>query len=86
VSVTGTIWGSDACKISARRRPHADADELVVSVATQNRSDEAEACAQCITELDYEVTCVFDGGLPGQVTVRHSHGDGPTTVSTTSWD
>jgi len=58
----------------------------VVLVATQNRSDEAEACAQCITELDYEVTCVFDGGLPGQVTVRHSHGDGPTTVSTTSWD
>ncbi|MCU4802606.1 hypothetical protein OB920_19780 [Halobacteria archaeon HArc-gm2] len=87
VVVTGTIWGSDACKIPrlADASYHADADELVVLVATQNRED-AQGCAQCITELDYEVTAAFEGGLPGQVTVRHSHGDDPTTVSTTSRD
>jgi len=35
VSVTGTIWGSDACKIArlADASYHADADELVVVVS-----------------------------------------------------
>ncbi|SFR96625.1 hypothetical protein SAMN05216559_1664 [Halomicrobium zhouii] len=88
VVVTGTIWGSDACKTArlADASYHADADELVVLVATEDRSDEEEMCAECITELDYEVTAAFDGGLPGKVTVRHSHGDDPTTVSTATRD
>ncbi len=85
VVVTGTIWGSDACKVPrlADASYHADADELVVLVGTKNRdTDGTIGCAQCISELDYEVAAAFDDGLPGSVTVRHTRGDDPATVTT----
>lgn len=89
VIVTGTIWGSDLCKIPelVGADYDAQADELAVTVGTTDResdSDEEMACGQCIAELDYRVTAAFDGGLPGSVTVVHDHGDGGEPVTTSS--
>lgn len=84
VSVSGTIWGANTCKVPALADTAYDAqrDELTVAVATTDRErDGTPACGQCIVELDYRVTASFEGGLPGSVTVRHDHGDGGAVVA-----
>lgn len=90
VVVTGTIWGSDACRIPvlADASYDAQADALSVTVTTGDRgggdrgTDDGVACAQCVTELDYRTTHSFEGGLPGSVSVRHDRGDGGDVVAT----
>lgn len=87
VLITGTIWGSNTCKIPALADAtyDTDADELTVTVTTKNRDTEGTpVCGQSITELDYRVTASFDGGLPGSVTVRHDHGKQGRDVVTES--
>lgn len=85
VVVTGTLWGSDLCKIPALAdaRFDAEADELTVTVTTTNRDpDGTPVCGECIAELDYRTTHQFAGSLPGSVTVVHDHGDDSSTVTT----
>lgn len=88
VRVTGTIPGSDACRtaVLAGTDYDADADRFRVVVATERRepTDGTTGCAQCIVELDYEVTCEFadPGGLPGAVEVVHGTGEDRRVVTT----
>ena len=85
VVVTGTIWGSDLCKVPELVDAAYDtrAGELTITVGTTiPDSDGTPACAQCISELDYRVNAAFDGELPGSVVVVHEHGDGGKTVTT----
>lgn len=83
VTVTGTITGSDACKTATLKDATYDsnADELAVTVAATNR-DDADMCAQCLTEIDYEAEFSFDGGLPSSVTVDHDSLGETRTVQT----
>ncbi|WP_132058046.1 hypothetical protein [Halorussus amylolyticus] len=83
VVVTGTITGSDACQTGTLADTSYDPDEgiLDVTVATEERED-TEVCAECITDIDYEATFEFAGGLPDEVSVTHdSMGESETVVT-----
>lgn len=73
VIVDGTTSAPSACYTArlADAAYDADADELRVTIETYDSSEEGEACAQCITELDYVATAEFSGALPGSVVVVH---------------
>jgi len=82
VEVAGTIPGADACHVArlADAGYDPDAGSLDVTVESVRRED-AEACADCISEIDYEAAFTFDGGLPASVTVTHEALDESTTVA-----
>ena len=84
--VEGTTTGTNAC-YSARV---ADAtydsavDEFELVVAAYSDAAPDEACADCITEVDYDATARFNGGLPGRVVVVHRSRGDEREVETTS--
>lgn len=84
VVVTGTIPGANACYVAELADASFDHDEgaLDVTVASTEDSAENKACAECITELDYEAIFAFDGGLPATVTVVHEAMGQSETVAT----
>lgn len=73
VRVTGTIQGSDGCKTAALEAIDYDraADEVSLSVITEDRPDAGDACTQALVYIDYEATVSFTGGLPSQAAVSH---------------
>lgn len=77
VIVEGCIVGKDGCQVpvldSATYDP--DADELLVRVTTEKRSD-ADACTQQLVDLPYRVTVTFENGLPETTRVVHDGVDG----------
>ena len=83
VDVSGTIAGSDACYTAKLEDASydADADALVLTVAS-TREEDSEVCADCITEITYEATATFEGGLPATVEVVHEALNETTTVAT----
>lgn len=83
VAVTGTIWGNDACYTATLAGTQLKNGTLTVTVASESNAGTDTACAQCITEIDYEVDVAFDGSLPDDVVVEHRH-DGSTTTVTTA--
>lgn len=82
VTVTGTITGSDACKTAELKTASVEKGTLRVVVAAVNRAD-AGACAQCLSEIDYEATVSFEGGTPESVVVVHESIGEPRTVADT---
>ena len=83
VVVTGTIRGSNTCYTAEIADASYDPETGTLDVTvTSVQSDEADACAQCITEISYEATFAFDGGLPATVTVVHDAMGESTTVAT----
>ena len=82
VSVSGTIWGNDACYTARLADTTYESDTLTVVVASESDAGTDTMCAECITEVDYEATVTFDGALPGKVEVKHRHGDDTSTVTT----
>lgn len=87
VVVTGTIDGSNACYVAkladASYDPETRTLDLTV-VSTQK--DGAQACSQCIVEIEYETTATFEGGLPETVRVVHEGMAGSKTVATATPD
>ncbi|WP_123536220.1 hypothetical protein [Halosimplex salinum] len=83
VTVTGTIWGNDACYTAVLSDVRVDGDSLTVVVAAESDAGTDEACAECITEIGYEATITVDDALPGEVTVVHRHGGEDTRVTST---
>lgn len=81
VTVTGTIWGNDACYTAVLADVTYDEPALTAVVAAEDDAATDEMCAQCITEIDYEAEITILGGLPDSVTVVHRHGDSETTVT-----
>ena len=82
VTVTGTIWGNDACYTAILADVRVESDTLVVVVGAEREGGTDRMCTQCITEIDYEATVAFVGDPFEEVEVRHDHGDGrrrPTT-------
>jgi hypothetical protein len=83
VPIAGTIWAPDpgwTATLVDAAYDHED-DELAVTVGVEE-SDEDEMVAQCIAEVDYEVTATFESTLPGRVAVTHETNDGSETVAT----
>ncbi|WP_436923223.1 hypothetical protein [Halosimplex amylolyticum] len=81
VTVTGTIWGNDACYTAVLSDVRLDGGSLTVVVAAESDADTDTACAECITEIDYEATIALDAALPETVTVVHEHGGEDTRVT-----
>jgi hypothetical protein len=82
VAITGTIWGNDACYTATLVETTLEDGALTVVVAAESDAGTDTMCAQCITEIDYEVDVAFDGDLPDSVEVRHRHGGSASTVAT----
>jgi hypothetical protein len=83
VSVEGTISGSNACYVAKLADASYDSETGTFDVTVVSMQKEgAEACAQCIVELDYEATFTFEGGLPAEVRVRHRAMGETETVAT----
>jgi hypothetical protein len=77
VVVEGCIVGKDGCQhpVLDSVTYDEDADELLVRVTTEKRSD-ADACTQQLVDLPYRVTVTFENGLPGTTRVIHDGVDG----------
>lgn len=73
VAVSGTTSGPNGCYLArvADASYDASGDEFRLVVAAYDDADPDEGCTECITEIDYEATASFDGGLPGRVVVVH---------------
>lgn len=73
VRVTGTIQGSDGCKTAALEAIDYDraADEVTLSVITEDRESAGDACTQALVYIDYEATVSFTGGLPSRAAISH---------------
>lgn len=84
VTVTGTIWGSDACYTAVLSDVSLDGDALTVVVGSESDAGTDTMCAECITEIDYEATVTLEGALPREVTVVHGSGGEQTRVTSTT--
>lgn len=83
VGVTGTIAGSNACYIAELADASYDEASGALTLTVASTQEEgSEVCAECITEIDYEITAAFEGGLPATVEVVHEALDETTTVTT----
>jgi len=80
IDVDGTAAGSNGCETArlgeASYDPDADTLTVVVEVY---QPDDADACTQCLTDIDYRLGVRFEGGTPGNVKVVH----GSTVVTGT---
>jgi hypothetical protein len=81
VTVTGTIWGNDACYTAVLSDARLDGGTLTVVVGSESDAGTDTMCAQCITEIDYEATVALDGALPREVVVVHAHDGEDTRVT-----
>ena len=79
VTVEGTTWGNDACYTARLDSAAIAGGTLTVAVVTESTAGEDEACAQCITEIEYRAT-VGTASTPGEVVVTH---DGETVTTAT---
>jgi hypothetical protein len=72
IDVDGTAAGSNGCETArlgeASYDPDADTLTVVVEVY---QPDDADACTQCLTDIDYRASVRFEGGTPGSVRVIH---------------
>jgi hypothetical protein len=84
VSVSGTTSGANTCYRARIANSSYDegADEFELVMEAYDAND--GACAECVTELDYEATADFEGGLPGSVVVVHDSRGTRRTVATAS--
>lgn len=69
--VEGTLWGPDACATAELGYVSYDSsdDTLVADVRTA-RTD-ADACADCITEVSYRLVAEFENGVADSAAVSH---------------
>ena len=70
ILIEGTIRGSDSCDTADLGDIVSQDGLLTVPVHTE-RPEGTPACAQCITDIDYEVEINPAGPLPDTVEVRH---------------
>jgi hypothetical protein len=83
VGVTGTIPGANACYIAELADASYDTESGTLEVTVVSMQEEgADTCADCITEIDYEATVSFEGGLPASVRVVHEAMGESETVTT----
>lgn len=83
-SVRGTTTGADSCRLArlATSKYDAESGELTLTVETYAASE--GPCTECLTEIDYEATADFGGGLPERVVVVHDSRGGSREVTTAS--
>lgn len=83
IVVEGTIVGNDACYVAKLDAVVYDdaANELAIVVESVDDATEDEACAPCITAIEYRATVRFSDGGPERVMVSHRRGDSVEEVT-----
>lgn len=72
VAVEGTAVGSNGCETARLGEATYDPDTDTLTVVVEVYDpDDAGACTQCLTDIDYRLTVRFEGGTPGTVRVVH---------------
>lgn len=74
VTVTGTIDGSDTCHTARLADASVSEDGAALLLAVEAyvpASKATQACGQCIVEVDYRASIVFERARPGLVVVTH---------------
>lgn len=84
VTVTGTIWGNDSCYTAVLSAVRLEGASLTAVVASESDADPDTACAECITQIQYEATVQLDSALPEDVSVVHEHGDEQSEITSTT--
>jgi hypothetical protein len=82
VVVTGTIAGSDLCRTAGLASVTYDEgeDRSAVVVETRRRAG-ADACGQCIAEIEYDLRLTYDA-VPSEISVTHDGHSGRVGVTT----
>lgn len=85
VSVDGSLPVASPCYTAALETVSYDAgaDELLVRAGAARR-DDVDECVQCLADVAYTATVVFDGALPESVRVEHRSREGTRTVAAAS--
>lgn len=80
IDVEGTAIGSNGCETARLEEASYDPDADTLTVVVEvYRPDDADACTQCLTDIDYRASVGFEGGTPQNVRVVH----GSTVVTET---
>lgn len=72
VTVRGVVTGNDTCH--SARLVGASVTEEHLRVAVESyvpEEDEGKACAECLVDIDYRATIVYEGDGPFDVVVEH---------------
>ncbi len=82
VEIDGVIGGRDTCDTAqlVSAGLHDDVLTVVVEVTEEPQTDTV-ACAQCLTDIDYEFRAAGLRGGPARVRVIHRTADGEQTVT-----
>lgn len=72
IDVDGTAAGSNGCETARLGEASYDPDGDTLTVVVEvYQPDDATACTQCLTDIDYRLGVRFEGGTPGNVRVVH---------------
>lgn len=72
IDVDGTAAGSNGCETARLGEASYDPDpDTLFVVVRVYQPDDAGACTQCLTDIDYRLGVRFEGGTPGNVRVVH---------------
>ncbi|WP_256298107.1 hypothetical protein [Haloarchaeobius salinus] len=82
VRVDGSIMASDPCHVATVERAAVSDGTLTVVVGVE--AADADACQQCLGQVQYEARFAFADALPGTVEVQHASQGETTTVTTES--
>lgn len=82
VSVDGSLMASDPCHAATVERAGLSDGTFTVVVGIE--ASDADACQQCLGQIDYEARFAFADALPGTVEVQHASQGETTTVTTAS--
>ena len=83
VVVTGTIDASDLCRTAGLASVTDGGDGRSSVVVETRRREDADACGQCITEIEYELRLTYDA-VPSEISVTHDGHSGRVDVATTT--
>ncbi|WP_257299673.1 hypothetical protein [Haloarchaeobius sp. FL176] len=82
VSVDGSIMAPNPCHVATVERAAVSDGTLTVVVGVA--ADDADACQQCLGQVEYEARFAFADALPGTVEIQHASQGETTTVTTES--
>jgi len=70
-TVQGTLWGPDSCTTAELGYVSYDGENDALVADVRSVSTDGEACADCITEVDYRLVAEFENGVADSAEVSH---------------
>jgi len=69
--VEGTLWGPDACTTAELGYVSYDTEEDTLVADVRSARTDADACADCITEVSYRLVAEFENGVAENADISH---------------